>query len=106
MVSLEGSLVPKLADTDTNVTMMPGNSLSFARLNRHCNGHPITDMNCCSAERPCSIGEGDCDYDRDCQRGLKCGFDNCYVDFATPYGYNWEIMADCCFGINFQKLEY
>ena len=78
---------------------------SFARINRRCDGHPITDMNCCSAGRPCGIGEGDCDYDGDCQNGLRCGTDNCFVDFPTPYGYNWEIMADCCFGILF-KYSY
>ena len=65
---------------------------------RRCNSHPITDMSCCTGGRPCGVGQGDCDYDSDCQYGLKCGTDNCYYDFPTSYGFNWEIMADCCYG--------
>ena len=82
---------------------MPKINLAQARIRRACNGHPLTDMNCCSKGRLCGIGEGDCDYDWDCQSGLKCGRDNCFYDFPTSYGYNWEIMADCCYGTVSQK---
>ena len=77
---------------------MPRINVPQARIRRACKGHPLTDMNCCTRGRLCGIGEGDCDYDGDCRSGLKCGTDNCFYDFPTSYGYNWEIMADCCYG--------
>ncbi len=34
--------------------------------------------NCCSDEKPCALGEGDCDPNRNqCMRGLICGTDEC-----------------------------
>ena len=93
----ENSLIPQLSDTELNVSLSLGNLLPVSRMFRGCHGHPITDMNCCTRGRPCSIGQGDCDFDSDCQNGLKCGTDNCYYQFPTAQGYNWEIMADCCY---------
>jgi len=44
---------------------------------------------CCSVNTPCdAVDQGDCDDDRDCAEGLKCGKDNCSND---PYGKH-----DCC----------
>ena len=39
--------------------------------------------------RPCDVGEGDCDHDYHCAKGLKCGSNNCGIGFAP-----W---ADCCY---------
>jgi hypothetical protein len=57
-----------------------------------------TDYNCCSSRNPCGKGLGDCDFDRDCLRGLKCGTNNCWRQFPVQNGYNWDIQADCCYG--------
>ena len=62
-----------------------------------CNGVPKTDMNCCTRNKPCNIGGGDCDSDYDCAGNLKCGLNNCAADFSSP-GSNWKLNADCCFG--------
>ena len=62
-----------------------------------CNGVPKTDMNCCTRNKPCNIGGGDCDSDYDCAGNLKCGQNNCAADFSSP-GSNWKLNADCCFG--------
>ena len=55
------------------------------------------DYNCCSYQNPCGKGEGDCDFDSDCYRGLKCGHDNCWSSFGVG---SWESKADCCYGIH------
>ena len=61
-----------------------------------------TDHQCCTKEEKCSIGEGDCDLDDDCQEGLICGVDNCDSGFpGTEY--------DCCqqpLGDNIYKKSY
>ena len=98
----EADLIPRLYDAEENST---SSSLPISRQFRGCNGFPLTDMNCCSPGRTCNVGEGDCDSDRDCHYGLKCGTDNCFYDFPTSQGYNWEIMADCCYG-NFPIQTY
>ena len=98
----EADLIPRLHDSEENST---SSSLPISRMFRGCNGFPITDMNCCSPGRTCNVGEGDCDFDSDCHYGLKCGTDNCFYDFPTSQGYNWEIMADCCYG-NFPIQTY
>ena len=51
----------------------------------HCHGRD----NCCSEEHPCHAGEGDCDFDSDCQAGLECGSANCF-------GPGFETNDDCC----------
>ena len=46
-------------------------------------------MTCCSTkEEKCSVGQGDCDFDHECQSGLVCGEDNCDSGFPGTY--------DCC----------
>ena len=47
---------------------------------------------CCTRERPCGLGEGDCDRDSDCRGGLKCGYGNCAR--FRPDNYH---RADCCY---------
>ena len=44
---------------------------------------------CCSVERPCGSGEGDCDLDSECIGDLVCGKDNCGERFPVS-------GADCC----------
>ena len=104
MERIEGELIPEVIDTKTNIVLsadsLPEFQSRIISKPRRCVSNPITDMNCCTGGRPCGIGQGDCDYDSDCQFGLKCGTDNCYYDFPTSYGYNWEIMADCCYGMH------
>ena len=34
-------------------------------------------LNCCTQQRPCDLGEGDCDGDLECKVGLICGINNC-----------------------------
>merc|ERR1712141_220064 len=47
------------------------------------NGH------CCSEQFPCDDNEGDCDNDKDCKDGLRCGYNNC--------GNEWPDSSwDCC----------
>ena len=61
--------------------------------NPKCN--PLTwenyDNECCSADEPCGLGEGDCDSDDECSGELVCGVNNCiqkHTDFTA--------QADCC----------
>ena len=59
--------------------------------NPECNPNTWSgyDGDCCTVDEPCGVGEGDCDVDGDCIRGLDCGEDNC--------GSRFETRADCCF---------
>ena len=59
-------------------------------LGLRCTGE---DDGCCTDEKPCDVGEGDCDSDSECMDGLTCGDDNC----------PWGDGDDCCFGT---KSEY
>ena len=65
---------------------------------QRCNGIPHTDYGCCSRDNRCGIGMGDCDDDSHCIPGLKCGRDNCWSDFRIGNGFNWDFLADCCYG--------
>ena len=47
-------------------------------------------FHCCSPDNQCGYGEGDCDTDEDCRRGLFCGMNNC-----DPMK-NFDPKADCC----------
>lgn len=44
---------------------------------------------CCSREKPCKEGQGDCDDDDECKGDLVCGSNNCGKKFR------WH-SADCC----------
>jgi len=44
--------------------------------------------NCCTKQKPCNLGDGDCDRNSDCRGGLVCGTNNCpkfgkYKDCCT-----------------------
>ena len=49
-----------------------------------------THWECCHEDNKCGENEGDCDDDRDCEIGLKCGTNNC------PKGF-FESSYDCCY---------
>merc|ERR1712133_90813 len=61
--------------------------------NQKCN--PLTwenyDVECCSADVPCGLGEGDCDSDDECSGDLVCGTNNCITT-----GTDFTPQADCC----------
>jgi len=46
-------------------------------------------MTCCTEDHKCSFGQGDCDFDAECQSALVCGNDNCGSDFP-------DSSYDCC----------
>ena len=48
-----------------------------------------TYWNCCTVEKPCNEGEGDCDLHSQCAEGLICGIANCI-------GPDHPLNADCC----------
>ena len=48
---------------------------------------------CCTTENRCKGGDGDCDYDGQCQDGYVCGRDNCLT--MNP-GSQFHPVADCC----------
>ena len=39
----------------------------------------------------CSENDGDCDFDDQCQEGLRCGSNNC------PSSFGFEMHTDCCY---------
>ena len=72
----------------------------------NCSSGGLTDYNCCKRNTPCAVGMGDCDFDSDCIKGLKCGTNNCWTQFRVQNGYNWDIQADCCYGKNYNLITY
>jgi len=51
---------------------------------------PEPTMHSCGVDgHQCGKGEGDCDFDSDCQDGLVCGMDNCQGD-------GFDKIDDCC----------
>ena len=59
----------------------------------NCQAGRTRGRDCCTKEKPCPIGEGDCDHHHDCMPGLKCGLDNCKsFDPAFPAS-----DYDCCY---------
>ena len=59
------------------------------------------DDHCCTADKPCGVGEGDCDSDDQCSGDLKCGTDNCGTGFV-------DVAMDCCQAEpgNINKLDF
>merc|ERR1712130_168149 len=67
----------------------------------NCPRNPVIkgrSRDCCTPERPCRIGEGDCDTDADCGYGLKCGDSNCAQFRPDNYA-----KADCCYNPRFSN---
>ena len=50
-----------------------------------------SNVKICTAENPCGLDEGDCNYDNECQPGLKCGTNNC------PVHLFYHSSIDCCY---------
>ena len=53
---------------------------------------------CCTTENKCKEGDGDCDYDDQCQDGFVCGRDNCRTlreSLDLPFS-EFDPIADCC----------
>ena len=50
------------------------------------------DWDFCSTETPCTLGQGDCDHDEECDEDLVCGDDNCQQDFSDRA----HEETDCC----------
>ena len=65
--------------------IITGKSSSLKKI---CNGVD----NCCSEETKCGEMEGDCNSDKDCKEGLKCGQNNCNANAGT-----WKPTDDCCY---------
>jgi len=51
-----------------------------------CNGK---DSGCSEIKE----GDGDCDKNSDCQKGLTCGKDNCFRGSGSPF----DKTDDCCY---------
>jgi len=91
----------------TKVKMMYLGLLFFACLAMGQKEHPGDELeptgntrqrtpfpwNGCSRNKPCGVGQGDCDGAHECQAGLKCGLDNCRDFNARAHS-----LADCCVG--------
>ena len=56
-----------------------------------CCYKPCEGNDCCSTDNLCGINQGDCDFDHQCQFGLKCGSNNC------PASLGFDSEFDCCF---------
>ena len=57
---------------------------------------------CCSADEPCGLREGDCDNDGECHGELVCGKNNCRQD-----GSGFTRQADCCqLPLNRMSMQY
>jgi len=68
------------------------------KTNPKCN--PATwdkfSFDCCTEEKPCYEGEGQCKKDEQCAGDLVCGKDNCPAKFADALCY-WHIDGcNCC----------
>ena len=99
-------LFPNIETLTKNDSKISRSFIKNSKNNRRCTAEPKTDMHCCWPGDVCGIGEGDCDFDVDCEAGLKCGHDNCYHDFrTTDIRNNWDVMADCCYGNHFSILN-
>ena len=55
-----------------------------------CCYKPCDGSNCCTSENPCGENQGDCDYDSQCNSGLRCGINNC------PSNSTFISTDDCC----------
>jgi len=60
------------------------------RPEQKCNGEEGTGS-CCTEDKPCELGGGDCDDDSECSGDLVCGYNNCR-DFHPNAGPT----HDCC----------
>ena len=59
-----------------------------------CDWKSGSTWSCCTTDNPCKLGDGDCDYDSQCQDGYVCGRDNCLKMNGPDSGFH--PVADCC----------
>lgn len=61
-------------------------------------GGSVPDFNLCDGATLCVAGEGDCDFDFQCEPGLACGFNN-----GVQFGQHWTldvcVAATCTNGV-------
>ena len=71
----------------------PRDNISICLISVVCDGKKrgVDYGYCCSPFNKCPIDHGDCDSDADCLSGLKCGIDNCRME----WGFIWN--SDCCY---------
>merc|ERR1711874_38096 len=76
------------------------NSVFSPPQGQRCRGRNYDGKRCCTPERPCDLGEGDCDGpldggvndgNRGCRPGLVCGSNNC-----KKFGAYYHEKDDCC----------
>ena len=48
----------------------------------------------------CSELEGDCDFDNQCQKGLRCGSNNC------PVSFGFDMHTDCCYSTSIGSEDF
>merc|ERR1712128_385209 len=67
---------------------------------QRCSGRNFNGRRCCTPDKLCGLGEGDCDGagdggvndgDRGCRPGLVCGSNNC-----RKFGAYYHEKDDCC----------
>ena len=56
-----------------------------------CCYKPCEGNDCCSADHLCGMNEGDCNFDHQCQFGLRCGYNNC------PTNSSYLPTDNCCY---------
>ena len=81
----------------------------YLNTGQRCTGRNYNGRRCCTPEKPCNEGEGDCDGpgdgglndgDEGCKGNLVCGSNNC-----KQFGLYYHARDDCCekpavYGIN------
>ena len=58
---------------------------------KRCTGGTILEVECCNTKTPCSVGEGGCNVDDDCESDLICGYRNCDPKIFSRW-------TNCCSG--------
>ena len=76
---------------------------------QRCSGRNNQGRRCCTPEKPCEEGEGDCDGPGDgglndghtgCKGDLECGSNNC-----KQFGSFYHVKDDCCQKPSFVTTE-
>lgn len=65
--------------------------------NPNCALHLYWPKSCCTAANPCAIGQGDCEDDTGCLKGLTCKEDSCSTHGILRGLSDRSILgSDCC----------
>jgi len=73
-----------------------------ASMEKRQDGMCLGGDSCCTVWNKCGDGEGDCDWDVECKRGLRCGSNNCgtwSVEGRTLVRdlKGFDSSDDCCY---------